>query len=216
MDRWYRNAVIYSLDVGVFQDSNGDGYGDIVGLTSRLDYLSRLGVNTIWLNPIHPSPRRDGGYAFPGVESETWTYDDVAEAWFRHRFYTFEPDLNTDNPAVRTEIRKILEFWLRLGVAGFRVDAAPMLIESRAGGYARATHDYAFLGELRDTLSWRRGLDGREAQLPQTAPTAIARTEAVLATAPHRGVAADAGVPHRPDAVLRADRLSPTEALRAS
>ncbi|SRR6266498_2085650 len=60
--RWYRNAAIYSLDVGLFQDSNADGIGDLPGLTSRLDYLSRLGVTTLWLNPIHPSPRRDGGY----------------------------------------------------------------------------------------------------------------------------------------------------------
>jgi maltose alpha-D-glucosyltransferase / alpha-amylase len=60
--RWYRNAVIYSLDVRTFQDSNGDGIGDIQGLISRIDYLSRLGVTTLWLGPIHPGPCRDGGY----------------------------------------------------------------------------------------------------------------------------------------------------------
>src|SRR5688500_8876195 len=60
--RWYRNAVIYSVDVRLFQDSNGDGVGDLPGLIDRMDYLSRLGVNTLWLNPIHPSPMRDGGY----------------------------------------------------------------------------------------------------------------------------------------------------------
>jgi maltose alpha-D-glucosyltransferase/alpha-amylase len=62
VERWYRNAAIYSLDVGLFQDTNADGVGDFAGMASRLDYLSRLGVTTIWLNPIHPSPRRDGGY----------------------------------------------------------------------------------------------------------------------------------------------------------
>ena len=51
------------------------------------------------------------------------------DAWYRHRFYRFEPDLNTDNPAVREEIRKIATFWLTLGVSGFRIDAAPFLIE---------------------------------------------------------------------------------------
>jgi maltose alpha-D-glucosyltransferase / alpha-amylase len=62
VERWYRNGVIYSLDVCLFQDSDGDGVGDLRGLMSRLDYLSRLGVDTVWLNPFHPSPRRDGGY----------------------------------------------------------------------------------------------------------------------------------------------------------
>ena len=60
--RWYRTGVFYSVDVGLFQDSNDDGVGDFRGLIARLDYLARLGITTIWLHPIHPSPRRDGGY----------------------------------------------------------------------------------------------------------------------------------------------------------
>ncbi|MFF0244143.1 alpha-amylase family protein [Streptosporangium sandarakinum] len=232
-ERWYRNAAIYSLDVCTFQDSNDDGFGDLPGLISRLDYLSRLGVTALWLSPIHPSPRRDGGYdvvdhygvdprfgsmgdfaellnqaderglrimidlvvnhtsdehpwfqaarsspdspfrdwyvwseeepadrwrgtVFPDVEPESWSYDEKAGAWFRHRFYRFEPDLNTSNPQVRAEIRKIAAFWLRLGVSGFRVDAAPFLIEDKTPGrhYRR---DYEFLRDLRDTLSWQKG-----------------------------------------------------------
>jgi maltose alpha-D-glucosyltransferase/alpha-amylase len=62
VQRWYRNGAIYSLDVGLFQDTDNDSVGDLPGLTSRLDYLSRLGVSTTWLNPVHPSPRRDGAY----------------------------------------------------------------------------------------------------------------------------------------------------------
>jgi maltose alpha-D-glucosyltransferase / alpha-amylase len=61
-DRWYEKAVIYCLDIDTFADSNGDGVGDIRGLVGRLDYLARLGVTCIWLNPIHPSPDRDDGY----------------------------------------------------------------------------------------------------------------------------------------------------------
>jgi maltose alpha-D-glucosyltransferase/alpha-amylase len=61
-DRWYEKAVIYCLDIDTFADSNGDGIGDIRGLIGRLDYLARLGVTCIWLNPIHPSPDRDDGY----------------------------------------------------------------------------------------------------------------------------------------------------------
>ena len=184
LTRWYRTGVIYSADVGLFQDGNDDGVGDFQGMIGRLDYLARLGISTIWLHPIHPSPRRDGGYditdhygvhprfgslgdftallheagergirvmldlvvnhtsdqhpwfqaarsdpdspfrdwyvwsateppdrfegmVFPGLEKETWTFDEMADAWYRHRFYRFEPDLNTDNPAVREEIGKI-------------------------------------------------------------------------------------------------------------
>jgi maltose alpha-D-glucosyltransferase/alpha-amylase len=234
VQRWYRSAAIYSVDVGLFQDTNADGIGDFTGLVSRLDYLSRLGVTTIWLNPIHPSPRRDGGYdisdhygihprfgslgdfamllneadergirvmldlvvnhtsnehpwftaaradrsspyrhwyvwsdteppdrfdgpVFPGVEDEVWTYNERAGAWYRHRFYSFEPDLNTDNPAVRREIFKIAESWVRLGVSGYRIDAAPFIIEPKRPGARRRQPDYAFLRELRETVSWRRG-----------------------------------------------------------
>src|SRR5258708_19606037 len=91
---------------------------------------------------------------FPGVETETWTYDEMADAWYRHRFYRFEPDLNTDNPAVREEIRKIATFWLTLGVSGFRIDAAPFLIEPRIR--PSQGRDYGFLRDLRESLSWHR------------------------------------------------------------
>ncbi|MEV6927344.1 alpha-amylase family glycosyl hydrolase [Dactylosporangium sp. NPDC051485] len=52
--------MIYSLDVRTFQDSNDDGIGDLQGVTSRIDYLSRLGINTLWLSPIHPRRPHDG------------------------------------------------------------------------------------------------------------------------------------------------------------
>src|SRR5947209_6977392 len=61
-DLWYKNAVIYCLDVSTFMDANGDGIGDFVGLMRRLDYLHGLGVTTIWLMPFQASPRRDQGY----------------------------------------------------------------------------------------------------------------------------------------------------------
>src|ERR1700759_1492983 len=61
-DLWYKNAVVYCLDVSVFMDANGDGIGDFIGLMRRLDYLQGLGVTTIWLMPFQSSPRRDDGY----------------------------------------------------------------------------------------------------------------------------------------------------------
>ena len=62
LDLWYKNAVIYCLDVETFMDANGDGVGDFQGLTDRLDHLEDLGVTCIWLNPFYPSPNRDNGY----------------------------------------------------------------------------------------------------------------------------------------------------------
>src|SRR5262245_45437902 len=61
-DLWYKNAVIYSLNVETFMDSNGDGIGDFEGLSRRLDYLSGLGITCIWLQPFQPSPNLDDGY----------------------------------------------------------------------------------------------------------------------------------------------------------
>lgn len=61
-DLWYKNAVIYCLDVEKFQDANGDGVGDFEGLMRRLEYLQGLGVTCVWLQPFYPSPNRDNGY----------------------------------------------------------------------------------------------------------------------------------------------------------
>lgn len=59
---WYKESIVYGLDIKLFQDSNGNGFGDIQGLLSRLDYLIDLGINTLWLQPFYPSPLRDYGY----------------------------------------------------------------------------------------------------------------------------------------------------------
>ncbi len=177
-ERWYKEAVIYCIEVDSFQDSDGDGCGDLRGLISRLDYLARLGVTCLWLNPIHPTPNRDDGYdvadyygvdarlgtlgdfaeltaeagqrgirimldlvvnhtsndhpwfrsarsspdspyrdwyiwsdseppdrrqgiVFPGEQRDTWSFDDKAKAWYFHRFYDFQPDLNWTNKQLR-------------------------------------------------------------------------------------------------------------------
>jgi maltose alpha-D-glucosyltransferase/alpha-amylase len=230
-DLWYKNAIIYSLNVETFLDSDGDGVGDFVGLTDRLAYLAGLGVTCIWLMPFYPSPNRDDGYdvadyygvhprtgtfgdvvefmnqarqlglrvivdlvvnhtsdqhrwfkaarkdpaspyrqyyvwskkrprswnkgmVFPGVQQATWTRDAVAGEYYFHRFYDFQPDLNTHNPAVKEELMRIMGFWLQLGVSGFRMDAVPFVIE-RKGADVRPTRDYEFLHEMRDFLQWR-------------------------------------------------------------
>jgi maltose alpha-D-glucosyltransferase/alpha-amylase len=62
LDLWYKNAVIYCVDVQTFMDSSGEGIGDINGLTHRLDHIAGLGVSCIWLMPFYPTPNRDEGY----------------------------------------------------------------------------------------------------------------------------------------------------------
>ena len=233
-ERWYKQAVVYCLDVDTFQDSDGDGIGDLPGLISRLDYLARLGVTCLWLNPVHPTPNRDDGYdvtdfygiderlgtlgdfvelihqaanrglrviidlvvnhtsdlhpwfrsarsseespyrdwyvwsadepsdksegvVFPGVQEQTWTWDDEAKAWYHHRFYEFQPDLNMANPDVRSEIRRIMAFWLQLGVAGFRMDAAPFVIELTRPNQPNPPKDFELLTDLRGHAAWRKG-----------------------------------------------------------
>src|SRR5215211_493746 len=61
-DLWWKNAVVYCLDVETFLDSDGDGCGDLPGLTERIDYLAGMGVSCMWLMPFYPSPRKDDGY----------------------------------------------------------------------------------------------------------------------------------------------------------
>jgi maltose alpha-D-glucosyltransferase / alpha-amylase len=232
-DLWYKNAVIYALNLDSFMDGNGDGFGDFEGLIRRLDYLESLGIDAIWIGPFQPTPNRDHGYdvsdfygvdkrfgssgdfvefmqhahsrgirvlmdlvvnhtsdrhewfqssrsdeeskyrdwyvwsdkrpknwksgmVFPGVQKSTWTRDDEAGMYYFHRFYDFQPDLNMDNPDVRTEVRRIMGFWLQLGVSGFRVDAVPFILESppTAGGRLKDLH-FEYLEQMRSFLQWR-------------------------------------------------------------
>ena len=234
IDLWYKDAIIYSLDVKTFQDGDGDGSGDFRGLGERLDYLSSLGVTCLWLLPFYPSPNRDDGYdvmdyyavdprlgtlgdfvefmhkarergirvlidlvvnhtsdqhpwfqaarrskdspfrdyyiwsdtlpanahegmVFPGYQDAVWEWDEVAQAYYFHRFYRYQPDLNIANPAVREEICRIMGFWLELGVSGFRVDAAPFLVEMKGAAAKPGEDHYDYLREFRDFLNWRRG-----------------------------------------------------------
>jgi maltose alpha-D-glucosyltransferase / alpha-amylase len=102
-------------------------------------------------------PDRFQGAVFPGEQTETWTYSKGAKAWYYHRFYNFQPDLNAASPEVREEIKKIVAFWLRLGVSGFRIDAAPFVIELVEPGNPDSPKDFEFLTELSRHAAWRRG-----------------------------------------------------------
>jgi maltose alpha-D-glucosyltransferase / alpha-amylase len=225
--QWYKDAVIYQLHVKSFYDSNDDGIGDFPGLTSKLDYLERLGVTALWLLPFYPSPRRDDGYdisnyravhpdygtladvrkfidaahargirivtelvvnhtsdqhrwfqrarhARPGsvareyyvwsdsderyagtrvifcdTEKSNWTWDPVANAYYWHRFYSHQPDLNFDNPRVLEEILRVMAFWLDLGIDGLRLDAVPYLVEREGTNNENLPETHQILKRIR-------------------------------------------------------------------
>jgi maltose alpha-D-glucosyltransferase/alpha-amylase len=95
---------------------------------------------------------------FPGVQKSTWSWDAEARAYYFHRFYDFQPDLNTCNPEVRAEIKRIIGYWLELGVSGFRVDALPFVISEKGPHVGHPPpQDFDFLRELRLFLQWRQG-----------------------------------------------------------
>src|SRR6266436_1853883 len=97
------------------------------------------------------------GMVFPGVQKSTWTRDKEAGAWYFHRFYDFQPDLNTSNPHVQAEILKIMGFWIQLGVSGFRMDAVPFVISTKGADVREPEEQYDMLRMFREFLQWRQG-----------------------------------------------------------
>lgn len=117
-----------------------------------------------------PRTAKDG-VVFPGVQKSTWDYQKRARAWYFHRFYKFQPDLNTANLQVQAEILKIMGFWIQLGVSGFRMDAVPFVIATKGPGVRAPKEQYAMLRTFREFLSWREGdaiILGEANVLPQT------------------------------------------------
>jgi len=201
VSKWWNEAVIYQIYPRSFQDSNGDGEGDLKGITSRLGYIKDLGVDAIWLSPFYTSPNKDGGYDvanprdvdprfgtlkdakelideahkqglrvvvdivpnhfssehewfkealiapagspqrarfhfYDGKDKNTppnnwislfggpaWTQTSDGQ-WYLHLFDSSQPDLNWENPEVRSDFEQTLRFWIDLGVDGFRIDVA--------------------------------------------------------------------------------------------
>jgi maltose alpha-D-glucosyltransferase/alpha-amylase len=109
----------------------------------------------VWA-PKRPKNWRSGT-VFPGVQRDTWTREPKVGEWYYHRFYDHEPDLNMQNPHVREELRRIMGYWLQLGVAGFRVDALPFVLEKPTLDGNTDGIDFDLLHQIRDMVQWRRG-----------------------------------------------------------
>jgi maltose alpha-D-glucosyltransferase/alpha-amylase len=122
---------------------------------ARRDPKSRYRDWYVWSRKKPASANK--GMVFPGVQKSTWTYDSQAKAWYFHRFFDFQPDLNTANPNVQAEILKIMGFWIQLGVSGFRMDAVPFVIATKGPGVAKPREQYDMLRRLREFLQWRQG-----------------------------------------------------------
>src|SRR3990167_1040490 len=230
---WFKDAVIYQLNIKAFFDSNDDGMGDLKGITSKLDYVKDLGVNTLWLMPFYPSPLKDDGYdiseynnvhpqygtrndfrtmlreahrrglkvitelvinhtsdahawfqaarrapagsnkrnyyvwsdtnrkyqgtriIFNDTETSNWTWDPVAKAYYWHRFFSHQPDLNFDNPHVLKAIFRTMRFWFDMGVDGFRLDAIPYLIERDGTSNENLPETHAVIRQLRAAIDAR-------------------------------------------------------------
>jgi maltose alpha-D-glucosyltransferase/alpha-amylase len=96
-----------------------------------------------------PKKYSDTRIIFKDFETSNWTWDPVAKAYYWHRFYSHQPDLNFDNPTVRKSIFQIMDFWLRMGVDGLRLDAIPYLYEREGTNCENLPETHAFLKELR-------------------------------------------------------------------
>ncbi len=122
---------------------------------ARKDPASKYRNWYVWSNK--KPANSNTGMVFPGVQKSTWTHDPVARAWYFHRFYDFQPDLNTSNPEVQSEILKIMGFWIQQGVSGFRMDAVPFVIATKGPKVRKPAEQYDMLRTMREFLQWRQG-----------------------------------------------------------
>ena len=104
-----------------------------------------------------PEKYKDARIIFQDFEPSNWTWDPIARAYFWHRFYSHQPDLNFDNPAVHREILRVMEFWLDLGVDGLRLDAVPYLYEREGSSCENLPETHEYLKQLRGHLDAKYG-----------------------------------------------------------
>ena len=99
-----------------------------------------------------PEKYKDARIIFKDFETSNWSWDPLAKAYYWHRFYAHQPDLNFDNPAVHEEVQKVLDFWLKMGVDGLRLDAVPYLYEREGTSCENLPETHVYLKKLRAHL----------------------------------------------------------------
>jgi len=99
-----------------------------------------------------PEKYREARIIFKDFETSNWTWDPVAKAYYWHRFYSHQPDLNFDNPKVQSEMLRVIDFWMRMGVDGVRLDAVPYLFEREETNCENLPETHAFLKKLRSHI----------------------------------------------------------------
>ncbi|HEX7127699.1 MAG TPA: maltose alpha-D-glucosyltransferase [Thermodesulfobacteriota bacterium] len=104
-----------------------------------------------------PDRYRDARIIFKDFETSNWEFDPVAKAYYWHRFYSHQPDLNFDSPQVRRAIFRVMDYWLDMGVDGLRLDAVPYLFEREGTNCENLPETYAFLRELRAHIDAKYG-----------------------------------------------------------
>jgi maltose alpha-D-glucosyltransferase/alpha-amylase len=104
-----------------------------------------------------PNPYRDARIIFVDTEISNWSWDEQAKAFFWHRFFAHQPDLNYDNPEVRRAMTDVVRFWLDMGLDGFRLDAVPYLFEREGTNCENLPETHQFLAELRATVDAEYG-----------------------------------------------------------
>jgi maltose alpha-D-glucosyltransferase/alpha-amylase len=122
---------------------------------ARSDSQSRYRDWYVW-SKKKPNTAVDG-VVFPGIQKSTWSYDEAARSYYFHRFYHFQPDLNTAHPDVQAEILKIMGFWIQLGVSGFRMDAVPFVIAEKGPDVTQVKEHYETLRDFTEFMTWRKG-----------------------------------------------------------
>ena len=122
---------------------------------ARRDEKTRYRNYYVW-SADPPSVAHGTTSIFPGEETKVWTYDEVARAYYFHKFYHFQPDLNIANEEVRQEILRVVDYWLAFGVSGFRVDAAPLIIGDNGLEHANPRDPHGVLRELESYMRERR------------------------------------------------------------
>ena len=109
--------------------------------------------NSVWRNfyvwSDTPNKYTESRIIFKDFETSNWTWDSAAEAYYWHRFYSFQPDLNYDNPKVQEEIFKVVDYWFEMGVDGMRLDAVPYLYEREGTNCENLEETHGFLKKLR-------------------------------------------------------------------